>query len=130
VARRLEIPARTEIDVRLLTALDPATARTGDRVEASTVAELIVNQRIVVPAASLLRGVVMHVIPQAAEYAHGSLAVTFDYLTVNFRAHAVSAAPRPAINGVLPAGAVLRHPVRLRRRQQRAAMASRPERVC
>lgn len=91
----VNIPARTEIAVRLLTRLDSATAYVDDRLEAATAADLVVNGRVVVPAGSLLRGVVTAVEPLSRTNRMGTMTVGFDFLTVNYRAYPIRATVVP-----------------------------------
>src|SRR5687768_15416664 len=51
-----EVPAGTELDVRLQTALNSGTAQVEDRFEATTLVDLIINGRLTVPAGSVMRG--------------------------------------------------------------------------
>ena len=104
----LDIPARMEIDVRLLGVLNPVTARADDRVEALTVTNVVVKGRVVVPAGSLICGIVTEETSARSTHAAGTLTIRFDYLTVNFRAHPIQATALREIAHVLPAGTVLR----------------------
>ena len=89
-----EVPAGTELDVCLLTIIDSATARSQDRFDAATMTDVRVNEHVVVPAGSHVRGVVTAV-THATPDRSGSLTVAFDYLTVDYRAHPVRAQPVP-----------------------------------
>src|SRR6185436_8744504 len=60
-ASRTEIPANTELDVRLSNILDSGTAQVEDRFEATTAADLIIDGRTLIPAGSVMRGVVSSV---------------------------------------------------------------------
>src|SRR4026208_112522 len=53
---RLQIPAGTEVDVRLQTGLTSDTAQVEDRVEATTLIDLYDGNQMLVPAGSLLTG--------------------------------------------------------------------------
>ncbi|MBI2835867.1 MAG: hypothetical protein HYX76_15720, partial [Acidobacteria bacterium] len=55
------VPVNTELDVRLQTQLSSATAQVEDRFEATTVVDLYRGDRLLVPAGSVLRGVVTSV---------------------------------------------------------------------
>ena len=57
----IEVPATTEIEVRLLSRLDSGTAKIEDRIEATTFMDLMLDGQVVVPAGSLVRGVVTDV---------------------------------------------------------------------
>ena len=54
----VEIPAGTEMDVRLSNTLDSGTAQVEDRFEGTTLVDLNIEGRTVVPAGSIVRGVV------------------------------------------------------------------------
>src|SRR5438034_1566909 len=53
-----EVPAGTEFDVRLQNSLSSATAKVEDRFEATTMVDLMQGDRVLVPAGSVMRGVV------------------------------------------------------------------------
>ena len=106
-AGRLEIPVRTELDVRLLGALDPSSARTEDRVEAATVDNLEVDGRVVVPAGALVRGLVAAVSP-GTPHRPAALMVRFDALVVSFRTHRIEAVTAGPVERALASGSVLR----------------------
>ena len=57
-ARPDEIPVGQELDVRLQTTLDSETAQVEDRFEATTVVDLLQGDRVLVPAGSIVRGLV------------------------------------------------------------------------
>jgi hypothetical protein len=90
-----------------MSGVSPATARVNDRIEASTTSDVVVQDRVVVPSGSLIRGVVVKVKPATQEIIKGALSVRFDYLTVNDHGHAIKAAAVRDIERALPAGAVL-----------------------
>ena len=58
-----EIPVGTEFDVRLQSRLNSGTARVEDRFDATTVVAFDKNGRVLVPAGSVMRGVVTAVEP-------------------------------------------------------------------
>jgi TolA-binding protein len=76
------IPAGTEIDVRLQNALNSGTAQVEDRFEATTLVDLNVNGRVVIPAGSLMRGVVTAVEPGTRTNRTSRMTVSFDQVTV------------------------------------------------
>lgn len=57
-ARDNEIPVGTELDVRLQTPLNSDTAQVEDRFEATTMVELANGPKVIIPAGSVVRGVV------------------------------------------------------------------------
>jgi hypothetical protein len=79
------IPAGQEIDVRLQTALSSATAQVEDRFEATTVADLYEGNRVLIPAGSVVRGVVRTVDRATRTDRKGQITVSFDQITVGSR---------------------------------------------
>ena len=77
-----ELPAGTEVDVRLLTALTSDTAQVEDRVEASTMVDLYQDDVLMVPAGSVLQGYVSSVDRASRTDRKGSLTIMFTRLTV------------------------------------------------
>ena len=80
-----EIPAGTEVDVRLQTRLDSKEAMIEDRVEATTLVNLYDGSELLVPAGSLLVGHVTAVEKATRLERKGSIKVEFSRLTVNGR---------------------------------------------
>ena len=79
------LPAGQEVDVRLRNTLSSETATVEQRFETTTVADLMQNGRVLVPAGSVIRGVVSDVDKAGRIDRDGSLTLTFDRLTVNGR---------------------------------------------
>jgi hypothetical protein len=86
-----EIPVGTELDVRLQEELSSETAMVEDRFETTTAVDFFDGDRLVVPAGSVVRGVVSAVDPATRVDRRGSLTVTFDELTTNGRTYAIRA---------------------------------------
>lgn len=84
-ARSGEVPTGTELDVRLQSALNSGTAKVEDRFEATTLVDLVVDGRTLVPAGSVMRGVVTSVEPATRTNRTGRMTVSFDQLTVGTR---------------------------------------------
>src|SRR4029079_9627995 len=83
-----EIPVGTEFDVRLQTPLSSKTAQVEDRFEATTMVDLRDDRnRVLIPAGSVMRGVVSSVTQATRIERKGSLTVAFDRITVNGRAY-------------------------------------------
>lgn len=82
---RTIIPEGTEIDARLQKPLSSETAQVEDRFEATTVADLYRGNDVLIPAGSVLRGVVSSVNPATRTDRKGSLTVAFDEIAVNGR---------------------------------------------
>jgi len=82
-----EIPVGTEFDVRLQNSLSSKTSEVEDRFEATTMVDLRDDRgRVLVPAGSVMRGVVSAVHPAGRIERKGSMTVAFDRITINGRA--------------------------------------------
>lgn len=92
-----EIPAGTEVDVRLQTRLDSKEAVVEDRVEATTLVDLYQGNDLLVPAGSLLVGHVTSVERATRTDRKGSITVEFNRLTVNGRSRDVHAVVTQAL---------------------------------
>lgn len=79
------IPAGQELDVRLQTVLSSDTAQVEDRFEAVTAADLFRGTDVLIPAGSVMRGVVSSVNRASRTDRKGQLTVAFDQITVNGR---------------------------------------------
>jgi hypothetical protein len=82
-----QIPVGQEIDVRLQSALSSGTATAEQRFEATTAANLMQGDRVLIPAGSRVRGVVSQVEKAGNIDRKGSLTLAFDRITVNGREH-------------------------------------------
>ncbi len=96
---RTDIPAGTEMDVRLQNSLNSGTAQVEDRFEATTLVDLTIEGRTVVPAGSVLRGVVSAVEPATRTNRTAKMTVSFDQITVNGRSSPIRATVTQAIQG-------------------------------
>ena len=94
-----EVPAGTELDVRLQNSLNSGTAQVEDRFEATTLVDLNVNGRVLIPAGSLMRGVVTAVEPGTRTNRTAKMTVSFDQVTVNGRAYPMRGTVTEAIEG-------------------------------
>lgn len=81
------IPSGQEIDVRLDGELSSATAQVEQRFEATTVADLYRGNDVLVPAGSMVRGVISSVTKTSRMERKGSLTVAFDQITINGRVY-------------------------------------------
>jgi hypothetical protein len=79
------IPVGQELDVRLQTQLSSDTAQVEDRFEATTVVDLYEGNRVLIPAGSVMRGIVSSVNRASRTDRKGSLTLSFDQVTVNGR---------------------------------------------
>lgn len=87
--RRNEVPAGTEIDVRLERELSSDTAQTEDRFTATTMVDLYQGNDVLIPAGSTLRGVVSSVNKATRTDRKGSLTVAFDQVTIRGRSYPI-----------------------------------------
>ena len=81
------IPVGQEIDVRLQTQLSSDTAQVEDRFEATTVADLYRGNDVLIPAGSVVRGVVRTVQRASRTDRKGEMTVSFDQITIRGRAY-------------------------------------------
>jgi hypothetical protein len=79
------LPAGQEIDVRLRSTLSSETATVEQRFETTTVVDLVQNGRVIVPAGSVVQGVVSDVDKAGRVDRDGALTLTFDRMNVNGR---------------------------------------------
>jgi hypothetical protein len=94
-----EIPVGTELDVRLATHLNSGTAAVEDRFEATTLVDINSGGRTLVPAGSVMRGVVTSVEPATRTNRTARLTLSFDQLTVNGRAYPMRGTVTQALEG-------------------------------
>jgi hypothetical protein len=83
------IPVGQELDVRLQSSLSSATATEEQRFEATTAVDLMQGDRVLIPAGSVVRGVVSNVEKAGNIDRTGSLTLAFDRVTVNGRDHEI-----------------------------------------
>ncbi len=93
-----EIPVGTEFDVRLQNSLSSATAQVEDRFEGTTLVDLRdENNHVLVPAGSVMRGVVSSVNKAGRIERKGSMTVAFDRVTSKGRSYPMRATVTQAI---------------------------------
>lgn len=80
-----DIPVGTEIDVRLQDSLSSGRNQVEDRFIATTVVDLQLGERVVIPAGSELRGIVSAVDKAGRLDRKGSLTLAFDRITISGR---------------------------------------------
>jgi hypothetical protein len=95
--RRNEVPAGTQLDVRLERDLSSGTAQVEDRFTATTVVDLYQDNDVLIPAGSTFRGVVSSVNKATRTDRKGSLTVAFDQVTIHGRAYPIHATVEQAI---------------------------------
>jgi hypothetical protein len=94
-----EVAAGTEIDVRLQNNLNSGTAQVEDRFEATTLSDVVVNGRVLVPSGSVMRGVVTAVEPATRTNRTARLTVSFDQVTIGARSYPMRGTVLEAIEG-------------------------------
>jgi type IV secretory pathway VirB10-like protein len=86
-ARPNEVPAGTELDVRLEKPISSDSAQVEDRFTATTVADLYNGNKVLIPAGSAVRGVVTSVNKAGRIDRTGKLTLAFDRVTVDGRSY-------------------------------------------
>lgn len=94
-----EITVGQELDARLQTPLSSQTAEVEDRFEATTLVDLYQGNALLVPAGSVLRGVVSSVDRASRTDRRGGLTLTFDQMTVEGRTYRIRATVTQALEG-------------------------------
>jgi hypothetical protein len=84
---RSSIPEGQQLDARLESELTSDTAQVEDRFQATTMADLYEGNNVLIPAGSMLRGVVSSVNRASRTDRKGSLTVVFDQITVRGRTY-------------------------------------------
>jgi TolA-binding protein len=97
--RDVEVPSGTELDVRLSNVLNSGTAKVEDRFEGTTLVDLNIQGRSVIPAGSVMRGVITSVDPATRTNRTAKMTVSFDQVTVNGRAYPIRGTVTQAIEG-------------------------------
>ena len=94
-----EVPTGTEMDVRLQNPLNSGTAAVEDRFEATTLADVVVDGRSLIPSGSLVRGVVSAVEPAGRLNRTAKMSVSFDQVTINGRSYPMRGTVTQTIEG-------------------------------
>ena len=103
-----EIPVGTEFDVRLQSRLNSGTARVEDRFDATTIVPYDRNGRVLVPAGSVMRGVVNSVTPASRGINRkGELTLVFDRFSIDGRTYSIRATVMQALQGEADTGRVV-----------------------
>jgi hypothetical protein len=90
------VPVGQELDVRLQSPLSSETAEIEQRFETTTVVDLMQDGDVLIPAGSMVRGLVSSVQPAGRLDRSGRLTLSFDQLSVNGRTYRISAMPTEA----------------------------------
>ena len=102
-----EIPVGTEFDVRLQSRLNSGTAKVEDRFDATTIVPYDRNGRVLVPAGSVMRGVVNSVTPASRGLNRkGELTLVFDRFSIDGRTYSIRATVMQALKGEADTGRV------------------------
>ena len=102
-----EIPVGTEFDVRLQSRLNSGTASVEDRFDATTIVPYDRNGRVLVPAGSVMRGVVNSVTPASRGINRkGELTLVFDRFSIDGRTYSIRATVMQALQGESDTGRV------------------------
>jgi hypothetical protein len=102
-----EIPVGTEFDVRLQSRLNSGTAKVEDRFDATTIVPYDRNGRVLVPAGSVMRGVVNSVTPASRGLNRkGELTLLFDRFSIDGRTYSIRATVMQALKGEADTGRV------------------------
>ena len=83
------IPVGQELDVRLQSSLSSETATAEQRFEATTAVDVTQDGRVLIPAGSVVRGVVTAVKRPGTIDRVGSLTLSFDQITIRGRNHPI-----------------------------------------
>ena len=93
------IPVGAQIDVRLQTSLNSATAKVEQRFEATTLVDVTTAGVLAVPAGSVVRGFVSSVRPAGRIERKGSLTLSFDEMVVGGKHPPLRASVVQALDG-------------------------------
>ena len=91
------IPVGQEIDVRIQTQLSSATAQVEDRFEATTVVDLYRGEDVLIPAGSVMRGIVRTVNPATRTDRKGEMTVSFDQVSIGNKTYSMRGTVTQAI---------------------------------
>jgi hypothetical protein len=95
----LTLPTGTELDVRLQNTLNSGTVQVEDRFEGTTIVDLIADGRTLVPAGSVLHGIVSAVEPATRTNRTARMTLSFDLLTIDGRDYPIRGTVTQAIEG-------------------------------
>jgi hypothetical protein len=102
-----EIPVGTEFDVRLQSRLNSGTAKVEDRFDTTTLVAYERNGRLLVPAGSVMRGMVESVTPAGRGLDRkGSMTLVFDRFSISGRTYSIRATLLQALQGQSDTGKV------------------------
>lgn len=90
------IPVGQQIDVRLQQQLSSATAKVEDHFETTTVVDLLQGSQVILPAGTIVRGLVSSVEPAGKIDRSARLTLVFDQIRVRGRNYSIRAMPTQA----------------------------------
>lgn len=94
-----DIPVGTELDVRLLDPLSSGRNQVEDRFRATTMVDLQMDGRVVIPAGSEMRGIISAVEKAGHIDRKGSMQLAFDRITINGHQYAMHGTVTQALEG-------------------------------
>lgn len=94
-----EIPVGTELDVRLVDGISSGRNQPEDRFVATTVVDLMLGERVVIPAGSEMRGIVSAVDKAGRVDRKAGLTLAFDRITINGREREIRGIVTDTIEG-------------------------------
>jgi hypothetical protein len=86
----LEVPAGTEIEMRLSTKVSTPSSRPGDAVEGVVIAPVVAGSQFLIPAGSTVRGAVEKAVQSAQPDQRSLLSLRFTEITINGATHEIS----------------------------------------
>ena len=93
------VPAGTPIDVTINQSISSKTATVGQTLSGVVSRDVTANGRVVIPAGSVMRGVVSSVEPATRTNRTAKMTVSFDQVTVNGRMYPIRGTVTQAIQG-------------------------------
>jgi hypothetical protein len=99
VAKSWTVAVGEELDVRLQTPLNSKTSKVENRFEATTIVDFSINNDVVIPAGTLVRGFVSSVSAAGKISRRGSLTLSFDEIRIGTRSQRLRASVTQALDG-------------------------------
>ena len=96
--KMVTVPVGTQLEVRMQQPLESGTAKVEERFEATSLADVMVQGQVAVPAGSLARGFVSSVRPAGKINRTGSLTLSFDELRIGERSFRLRASVVQALD--------------------------------
>jgi hypothetical protein len=93
------VPAGTQMDVRLSDTINSGTAQVEDRFEGTTLYDVVVAGRTLIPVGAVVRGVVTDVQPATRTNRTARMTVTFDQVTIAGQPYPMRGTVTQAIEG-------------------------------